>query len=481
MERDHMSQDAKDAFRHGLADGDHLDPLPPTPTKAPKGGEAPSDNTLARHFVSLHRDRFRYVHEWGQWLIWTGVYWRRDKLGRAFDAIRRSNLQCGVASVNKARNVEAFAKSFPEIATPAEIWDANPYLLGTPDGTIDLRSGKMRSPDPKDHITKLTAVSPAEVADKTTCPRWLQFMDEINDNDKERIRFEQQWSGYSLTGDIGEQCLLFIYGPGGNGKGVRCQATIWLLADYAHVAAIDLFLVTYAAKHTTSIAALHGKRLVFGMETQEGRMWDINLIKQLTGGDPITARFMRCDDFTFAPTLKLVVSSNHQPRLPSVGEAERRRFNLKKYDHQPPRPDRHLLDKLKQEGPGILCWMIDGCLDWQKNGLVRPDSVLRDTNEYLQQQDDFTNWLNDCVELCPGTTIGESTESLFISWRCWAERRNLRVGREAELLDKLQKPPCNCRYDRRVEVKEPNGGKRFARGLMGIRLASTKTNENIPF
>jgi putative DNA primase/helicase len=295
-------------------------------------------------------------------------------------------------------------------------------------------------------------------------------MDEINDRDPERIRFEQQWSGYSLTGDISEQCLLFIFGPGGNGKGVRCQTTIWLLADYAHVAPVDLFLITYGAKHSTSLAALHGKRLVFGTETQEGRVWDINLIKQLTGGDPITARFMRCDDFTFNPVLKLAVSSNNQPKLPSVGEAERRRFNLKKYDFQPRVRDRRLVEKLKQEGPGILRWMIDGCLDWQKNGLIRPASVVRDTDEYLQQQDDFANWLHDCAELHPGTTIGEPTTRLFASWKRWAEASNLRVGREPELLGKLQGPPYNCRLSRTVKTTGPNGEVEYARGVEGIRL-----------
>ena len=404
-----MTQQAKTAFRHGLEDGAKLNPLPKT--SKPSSGDRSdlSDNALATHFVSLHKGKYRFVHEWGQWLIWNGVYWQRDKLGRAFNAIRLSNLRCGVKSVQKTRAVETFAKSHPEISAPAEIWDSDPYLLGTPGGTVDLRTGELREASAGDCITMITAVAPAAVADQTTCPRWLQFMDEINDNDKERIRFEQQWSGYSLTGDVSEQCLLFIYGPGGNGKGVRCQTTIWLLNDYAHVAAVDLFLVTYGTKHSTSQAALRGKRLVFGTETQEGRVWDINLIKQLTGGDPITARFMRCDDFTFIPELKLVVSSNNQPKLPSVGEAERRRFNLKKYDYKPPQPDKHLLDKLKQEGPGILRWKIDGCLDWQKNGLVRPASIVRDTEEYLTQQDDFANWLDDCAELRPGSTIGEPT------------------------------------------------------------------------
>jgi putative DNA primase/helicase len=478
-----VTQQAKTAFRHGLEDGAKLDPLPKTSKPSPGDRSDLSDNALAAHFVSLHKGQYRFVHKWGRWLIWNGVYWQRDELGRAFNAIRLSNLRRGVKSVHKARAVETFAKTHPEISAPAEIWDRDPYLLGTPDGTVDLRSGELRAASAADCITMITAVAPAAVADQTTCPRWLQFMDEINDNDKELIKFEQQWSGYSLTGDVSEQCLLFIYGPGGNGKGVRCQTTIWLLNDYAHAAAVDLFLVTYGSKHTTSQAALHGKRLVFGTETQEGRIWDIDLIKKLTGGDPITARFMRCDDFTFLPVLKLVVSSNNQPKLPSVGEAEKRRFNLKKYDYQPPQRDKRLLDTLKQEGPGILRWMIDGCLDWQQHGLVRPAGVVRDTEEYLTQQDDFANWLDDCAELHPGTTIGEWTGRLFASWKQWAEARNLRVGREAELLHKLQAPPYNCRYSRLVERKGYDGDVRRARGVEGIKLlvAVSSMADDTPF
>jgi phage/plasmid-associated DNA primase len=143
-----MTQQAKAAFRHGLEDGAKFDPLPrgakSGQTKAPGGPADLSDNALAKHFVSLHMGRVRFVHEWGQWLVWNGVYWKRDKLGRVFNAIRRANLQRGVKSVAKARNAEAFAKSFPEISAPAEIWDSDPYLLGTPDGTVDLRTGQLR-------------------------------------------------------------------------------------------------------------------------------------------------------------------------------------------------------------------------------------------------------------------------------------------------------------------------------------------------
>jgi putative DNA primase/helicase len=475
-----MSQEAKNQFHSGLASGAKQTSAGKGSSAAKKGVE-PTDNQLAERFVNRYKDKVRYVHKWKTWLIWTGTHWQRDERGTVFDAIRRSNLDLKVYSVNKTRNAEAFTQSFQNISVDTKIWDSDPYLLGTPKGTVDLRTGELRPPDAKDYITMVTAVPPAEVADETTCKRWLQFMREVNDDDKERMRFEQQWSGYALTGDISEQCLLFIYGPGGNGKGVRCQTTIWLLGDYAHVAAIDLFLISYGDKHSTSLAALYGKRQVFAAETQEGRTWNISLIKQLTGGDPITARFMRCDDFTFIPASKLTISSNYQPKLPSVGIAEKRRFNLKKYDFQPKQIDYSLVEKLKGEGPGILRWMIDGCIDWQQNGLIRPQSIVDDTDEYLTQQDDFASWLADCAELYPGTIIGEPTNKLFASWRAWAEKRNLNPGRPAELVERL-KSRCQCKPTSHLKVTGRNGEVHDARGLEGIKLlVSVPDSEDLPF
>jgi putative DNA primase/helicase len=476
-------REAKQAFRRGLNDGVKAGPLPGGGKKtSAKPSSEPSDNLLAERFVAQYQHKIRYVHLWKRWMIWTGTYWQRDERGTVFDAIRRCNLKLGMTSVAKARSTEAFAQSFQNVSVDTKIWNRDPYLLGTPGGTVDLRTGELRPADPKDYITMITAVAPAEKADDTTCPRWLQFMDEINAKDAERIRFEQQWSGYSLTGDTREQCLLFLYGPGSNGKGVRCQVTFWLLGDYAHMAALDLFLVSYGDKHTTSLAALYGKRVVIASETQEGRTWDIVLIKQLTGGDPMTARFMRCDDFTFNPEAKLIISSNHQPKLPSVGVAEKRRFNLKRYDFQPKQIDYQLVNKLKVEGPGILRWKIDGCLDWQKNGLIRPDSVIKDTDEYMQQQDDVTNWILDCAELDPrlNTSICETTAKLFASWRLWAEARNIRVGRETELVEKLRSQH-GCRPNENIKVNGLNGEERRARGLYGIKLLASAPDDDSPF
>jgi putative DNA primase/helicase len=408
--------------------------------------------------------------------MWTGTRWEHDERKTVFDAIRRTNLEMRVRSVRKASAAETFAAAFQTVSVKAAIWDRDPYLLGTPGGTVDLRTGQMRPADPNDYITKLTSVAPAEVADETTCPRWLTFLEEVTEDNPDLIRFLQQWFGYSLTGDTREECLVFIYGPGGNGKGVLIHTLQAVLGDYAHEAAIDLFIASRHDKHTTSLAALHGRRLVFATETEENRTWAIGLIKRLSGSDLITARFMRQDDFTFKPILKMTITSNHQPALPSVGIAERRRFNLAGFNFRPREVDETLTDTLKAEGAGILRWSIDGCLDWQKNGLIRPYSVKRDTEDYLSRQDHLGAWIEECCELLPGSDVGESSVTLYRSWKIFAEARGVWPGRVSDLVARLVER--GCREERRVvlrnlfgeAIKDQKGNLQSAKGLEGIRL-----------
>jgi putative DNA primase/helicase len=148
-------------------------------------------------------------------------------------------------------------------------------------------------------------------------------------------------------------------------------------------------------RHSTDIAMLRGSRVATASETEEGRDWAESRIKQLTGGDAVTARFMRQDNFTFRPTFKLLIVGNHMPRLKNVDDAMRRRFNIVPFVHKPERPDRQLEEKLKAEWPAILRWMIDGCLDWQKHGLVRPKSVQDATGKYFADQDLWSQWLDE--------------------------------------------------------------------------------------
>ena len=240
------------------------------------------------------------------------------------------------------------------------------------------------------------------------------------------MRFLQQIAGYCLTGDTREHALFFIYGPGGNGKSVFLNTLNGILADYAETAVMDAFAASAHDKHSTDIAMLRGARLVSVSETEEGRAWAETRVKQLTGGDKVTARFMRQDNFTFTPRFKLVIVGNHKPVLTNVDDAAKRRFNIIPFTRKPPRPDQQLEEKLKAEWPGILRWMIEGCLDWQANGLVRPAIVAEATAEYFDDQDTFGQWLDECC--LKERNAFEVQAKLYASWKAFAERQGDRPG-----------------------------------------------------
>jgi len=190
-----------------------------------------------------------------------------------------------------------------------------------------------------------------------------------------------------LTGDTREHALVFVFGPGGNGKSVAVNVQVGIMGDYATTAAMDVFIASAGDRHPADLAMLRGSRLVTASETEEGRQWAESRIKQLTGGDRITARFMRQDFFTFLPSFKLQIIGNHKPGLRNIDDAARRRFNLVPFVQTPAVPDRQLEEKLKAEWPGILRWMVDGCLAWQRDGLVRPASITTATEAYFADQD----------------------------------------------------------------------------------------------
>jgi putative DNA primase/helicase len=322
-----------------------------------------------------------------------------------------------------ARAVEQFAQSDRAFAVTSEVWDRDPFMLGTPGGTVDLRTAEMRPANQTDFITRLTAIAPAETPE---CPLWLDFLDKAAGGDTGLIRFLRQWCGYSLTGDIREHALLFIHGQGGNGKGVFLGTLNGILGDYCTMAAMDTFTAAAGDRHPTDLARLKGARMVTASETEEGRAWAEVRINQLTGGDKIAARFMRQDFFEFTPQFKLTVIGNHRPALRNINDAARRRFNIVPFNHKPQTPDNALQAKLQQEWPAILRWMLEGCIDWQMNGLIRPFVVTQATADYFREQDTFRQWVGDRCE--EGPTHADTFANLFASWRNYALQQGEEPG-----------------------------------------------------
>jgi putative DNA primase/helicase len=370
-----------------------------------------------------------------------------------------------VRKTSFASGVERFARSDRTFAVTSVDWDQDRFLLGTPQGTVDLRTGQLRPADPNDRITKITATAPSPNAD---CPQWLEFLNQATGGDAELVRFLQLWCGYTLTGDTREHALIFVYGPGGNGKSVFLNIVSAILGDYAKVAAMETFTDSASDKHPTDLAMLRGSRLVTASETEDGRAWAETKIKQMTGGDRITARFMRQDFFTYSPQFKLTIVGNHKPALRNVDEAIRRRFNIVPFLHKPAKPDPTLEAELRDEMPGILRWMLAGCLEWQKNGLKRPKVVIEATREYFEAQDVFAQWLDDECDAEPGNEWrSEKTGDLYRSWSDYAVAAGEKPAGTKSFSEEMQRRGF-----------EKHKGAKGARMFRGIRLRPKRNVEH---
>ncbi len=403
-----------------------------------------SDDGLALAFTEQHRGELRYVAAWGRWLRWDGTKWRFDETLTTFDRARavcremsakcdKKGMRMRLAEARTVAAVERLARSDRRHAATADQWDTDPMILNTPHGVVDLKTGDMRGHRRDDHLTKITAVGPGG-----DCPLWREFLDRVTAGDSDLQLFLQRMLGYALTGCTHEHAFFFLYGTGANGKTVLLSTASSLVGDYAMTAPIDTFIKGSVDRHPTELAGLRGARLVVATEIEEGRRWAESRIKAITGGDMVSARFMRQDFFEFMPAFKLVVAGNHRPGLRSVDEAIRRRMHLVPFTVTIPLGERDetLSEKLKDEWPGILEWMIAGCLDWQERGLAPPEAVRTATDEYLETEDAMSTWIAECCETL-GTHYATSGE-LFASWKAWAERAGEFAGSQKRLSQNLQ-------------------------------------------
>jgi putative DNA primase/helicase len=419
-----------------------------------------TQDSIALRFVEQHRDKLRFCHHTAKWYVWTGAIWKPDDTMLAFDYARSVCRDLGGSKLARAMDagaVERFARADRAFAVTSELWDRYKYLLGTPAGTIDLRTGELRLARQEDYITRATTIAPAENPD---CPLWQQFVDQVTCHIADLRSFLQRWFGYCLTGEISEHSLLFCYGTGGNGKSVLLNTVSAILGDYAVMAALDTFTSTRGDKHPTDLARLRGARLVLASETEEGRSWDEQRVKAITGGDPIAARFMRQDFFTFRPEFKPVIYGNHKPSLRNVDEAMRRRLKMAPFNHRPAKPNLLLEQQLNAEAPGILRWLINGCLSWQQQGLAPPAIVQEATAEYFSDQDVLARWIDECCET--GAGIGDTTASLYSSWKAYA----IANGEEPRTCHKWFSPQMERLGYRPVRDCELFRG----RGFRGIRV-----------
>ncbi|MCC7227381.1 MAG: hypothetical protein IT507_11885 [Burkholderiaceae bacterium] len=469
--------DAADAFAEGfdvsgfLAHGPRLQMHDITENIEPVASTDKSvwgtEDALALAFTRRYHRDWRYVAAWGRWLVWDGCRWRTDDTLAATDLIRsvcrHAALKAGdpkqaakLASSSTINGVERLARADRRHAATPDEWDANPWLLNTPGGVMDLQSGRKRSHNRTDRMTKVTTATP-----QGDYPIWRQFLDEVTGGDKELQAYLQRMAGYALTGSTREHALFFLYGTGANGKSVFVNTLATILGDYATNAPMDTFMETRTDRHPTDMAGLRGARFVAAIETEQGRRWAESKIKNLTGGDKIAARFMRQDFFEFFPQFKLFVAGNHKPSIRNIDEAMKRRLHLIPFTITvpPEKRDKHLQQKLLAERDGILAWALAGCLEWQRLGrLDPPKQVVDATEEYFEGEDALGRWLEErCVRVATAKAL---TAELFADWKQWADSAGEFVGSQKRFADLL--------LNRGVEKWRNSGGLRGFRGV-GLR------------
>ena len=426
-----------------------------------------TEEALARAFARVNESALRYCAAWAKWYVWDGLRWAPDDTLLATNLVRdlcrraaanapRDRSAMVLASAHTVSAVERLARTDRRLAATTNQWDADPMLLNTPGGVVDLRTGVIRPSDPALHMTKVTGAATAQ--DGARPATFLRFLDRITGGDMELQAYIQRVLGYALTGLTSAHALFFGYGTGANGKSVLIDTVAGVLGDYHRSAPIETFTESRGERHPTELAMLRGARLVTASETEEGRPWAESRIKTLTGGDRIAARFMRQDFFEYDPQFKLLIAGNHRPGLRSVDVAMRRRFHLIPFavTIPPEERDEGLKEKLRLEWPGVLSWMIAGCLEWQRIGLAPPAAVQAATDAYMEAEDTLSAWIDeDCERDSQAWT---PSSELFASWKGWAEKRGEHARTARWFAQALES---------RGFLPHRKSG---ARGMMGLRL-----------
>jgi P4 family phage/plasmid primase-like protien len=380
--------------------------------------ELGNSQRLTNHFGDL----IRYCGTWKKWLVWDDQNgaWQIDDNGqvqrlakRTLNNIfleaskmvdseeRRNLLKWGLASesASKIQAMIKLAESEEGIAVAPADLDINPWLLNCHNGTIDLRTGQLKEHDKGDLITKSI---PVIYDPNAKCPIWEDFLVKIMDRNQGLISFLQRIVGYSLTGDTREQCFFILHGNGANGKSTFIKTIGSLLGDYAQAASFETFLSKKQGNMANNdIARMHGKRFISAVEAEESRRLAENVIKQVTGGDVVAARFLYAEYFEFIPQFKIFLATNHKPKINCNDPAIWRRVKLVPFAVRIPEMEQiqDLDEQLKDELPGILNWALSGVLDWQNEGLRTPVEVENATKKYRNEMDTVSEFLNECCDL----------------------------------------------------------------------------------
>jgi putative DNA primase/helicase len=391
--------------------------------------------------VAMFGQDLRYVEKWSAWRVWNGARWieASDLMLIPFARAATEHMFHWAETLpNEEKNAlrkHAFTsqkrdrlvamiyllKGYPQVRAAPGLFDADPMLLGCNGSTIDLRNGQLYVPKRKHYITKSTGIA---VDKSAKCPNWLAYLNWVFNGDQETIKHLQRIAGYMLTGDVSEEKLFAFFGGGGNGKTTVVMTLYELLGEYAGKARSDLLLQSQGEKGAASpdLAALQGKRLVVVSETDDHSSIAEAQVKGISSNEPVPARKLYGDVFTFKSTHKILLMTNHPPFIKGTDDAIWRRLNILPFNAKVTEQakDVHFRERnLLPELPGILAWAIRGCFAWQKEGLKPSAAVKTATNAYRTEMDFLANWLEE-RSVCDAKSSIPRSEA-YGDYKNWAQ------------------------------------------------------------
>ena len=405
-----------------------------------------TDLTNTLYFLRAYQDIIRYCITWDSFLVWNGTNWENDirgfvqeripifihKMYRIMryipDPLLKKDFEKHLVKSESFRRIQAIVgllKMQPDIKVIDRELDTDIYLFNVEGLSLNLKTGKAKEPSPKNLITKKSRF----IYDKDAeCPTWNMFLMQIFNNDMQLIHFIQKAMGYALSGDVSEQCLFILWGTGANGKSTFLNVLLQLFGDYAASANIETF-TKKNSEQSNDLARLKGLRLVTTSEIEQGKPISESLIKQITGEDELTARFLYGEYFSFRPTFKIFMGTNHKPRIRGADNGIWRRIKMIPFTVTipPEKRDKHLTEKLIAENSGILNWLIKGYAMWKKEGLDEPDAVKNANEEYRTDMDVVGTFVNDCLEIDASMKWRLNNTLLYSTYMKWCAKNNERL------------------------------------------------------
>ena len=438
----------------------------------------------AERLVSRHKDNLCFCHPWNKWLCWDGRRWTIDATAEAWryametvrhmyseaETIEQQMLRKDVGnhalrseSEAKIRAMLSLASKQEDIPVKPKELDKNPLVLNVLNGVVDLQKGELM---PHSRSYLITKLAPINYDTNATCPKWTDFLNKIMIGNNALIQYLQRVAGYCLTGKTGEHKLFFLFGSGANGKTTFLKALQGILGDYAIKTASEILIARPVGTHTTSITDLKGARLALTVEVQEGRRLAEALVKELTGGDSITARRMREDNTTFEPTHKIVLAANHKPIVHETTRALWRRIDLIPFNYvfgeEERIKDYHEI-LLNEERDGIFQWALQGCLEWQVKGLGEPSEVIEATKEYKTEMDVLGDFIADCCVI--GQLEEVSNKELRETYIDWCKKNGEKEISSKAFSARLQEKGL-------IKITNIRSGTSRGRGWKGIGIHS---------